>query len=216
MNNLNMAIAALFLTTSSFATVDDSKKLYVTAGAMYVTSDELDVLKTTGVTIDDNDITLMFTVGYPVYENLSLEAGVIGASDVSATLSGSESGTLNGKSYSISGALTIKAETDTSYTLGAKYGAEVYENFDLYGKAGILFWDLKGIVSAAGTLTYDGASYSGSGTAQFYQNDGNDPYYGVGGSYKVAKDTAINVDYIKMEVDDGDVDGLSMAVTLDF
>ncbi len=214
---LNTAIAALFLaTTSMTAMATETGGTYVTAGMMKISSDAFDVLAGSGVTIDDSDAAPTFSVGYQVDKNLSLEAGVIGAADISASLSGGESGTLNGKSYSVSGVLTVKSETDTSYTLGMKYASSVDENFDLYGKAGILFWDLDGVVSAAGTLTYDGSTYTGSGTATFYQNDGSDVYYGVGGSYKIDKVTSINADYLKMEVDGADVDGLSLAVAFDF
>lgn len=214
---LKIIIAGLLVNVASMnAIATEVGSTYFTAGVMKISTDELDVLAASGVTIDDEDTAVTFGVGYQFDENLSFEAGVIGESEASATLSGSESGTINGKSYSISGALTIKAQTDTSYTLGMRYSSLVNENLDVYGKAGLLFWDLKGLVSADGTLTYDGSTYTASGTAQFYQNDGNDPYFGMGGSYKLNQTTSLDLDYIKMEVDDGDVDGLSLAVNVDF
>lgn len=214
---INTTIAALFLATASMTSMaTEVGGTYVTAGLMNVSTDELDVLAASGVTIDSDDTTFTFGVGYQVDENLSLEASVIGEAEASATLSGSQSGTLNGKSYSVSGAITIKSETDTSYALGMKYASAVNDNLDIYGKAGLLFWDLKGVVSASGTLTYDGSSYSGSTTAQFYQNDGNDPYFGIGASYKLDQATSLDLDYLKMEVDDGDVNGLSLMVSTDF
>jgi outer membrane protein W len=216
-NKLNTAIAALFVATASMAAMaTEVGGTYVTAGVMKVTYDGLNALAQSGVTIDDEDTATTFTVGYQLDENLSLEAGVIGSSDVSANLSGGESGTLYGKAYSISGSITVKAETDTSYTLGAKYSSPVSENFDLYGKAGFLFWDLTGTVALDGTLTYDSTTYTVSGSSVFYTKDGSDPYYGVGGSYKLSQDTSINLDYLKMKVDDEDVDGLSLAIGFDF
>ena len=216
-NKLKVLTSCLFataITTNVMAT--EVGETYVTAGIMKVSTDELDVLAASGVTIDDTDTAYTFGVGYQIDENLSFEAGVIGESEASATLSGSESGTLNGTSYSVSGALTIKAKTDTSYTLGMKYSSPVNENLDIYGKAGLLFWDLKGVVAASGTLTYGSSTYSGSTSAEFYQKDGNDPYFGLGGSYKLNQTTSLDFDYIKMEVDDGDVDGLSLMVSTDF
>jgi hypothetical protein len=218
-NKLNTALAALFLTTASFATfaeTEDSKKYYVTAGMMAVTTDALDSVAGAGITIDDEDTAPTITIGYQIDDNLSLEAGVIGESDVSATFSGGETGTLRGKTYTITGTVTVKAESDTSYILGAKYATSVIDNFDLYGKAGILLWDLKGVVSGGATVVYDGTTTTITGSHQIYQTDGNDFYYGIGGSYKFNQTTSVNADYLKMEVDDADVDGLSLAVSFDF
>jgi len=218
-NKLNTAFATLFFTTASFATFAEteySDKYYVTVGMMKVTTDALNNVSGTGITIDDEDSVPTITIGYPIDDNLSLEAGVIGAADVSATFSGGETGTLRGKAYTITGTVTVKAETDKSYILGAKYTNAASDNIDLYGKAGILFWDLKGVASGGATVVYGGTTTTITGSHQIYQNDGNDFYYGIGGSYKLNQTTSVNVDYLKMEVDDADVDGLSLAVTFDF
>ncbi len=213
---LNTAIAALFLTTASMtAMATEVGGTYVTAGMMNVTYDGVNELAGAGVTIDDSDRAPTFGIGYQVDENLSLEAGVIGEASVSATLSGGESGTLYGRSYSLAGAATVKATTDRSYTLGARYVESVSDKLDLYGRAGMLFWDLTGSVGLNGTLTYAGTAYAVNTTADFYQNDGKDLYYGVGGSYELTKEASINVDYTKMEIDGDDVDGLSMAIEFD-
>jgi hypothetical protein len=217
-NKLNTAIVALFLaTTSMTAMATEVGGTYVTAGMMKLSTDELDSVKgTSGVTVDDEDAAINFMVGYQVDKNLSVEVGIIGKSEMSVSFAGGESGTLNGKSYSVSGVVTATGKSEASKMLGVKYASSVNDNFDVYGKAGMLFWDIKGVVSAAGTLTYDGATYTGSGSATYYTNDGSDPYYGIGASYKVNDTTSINADYLKMEVDDADVDGLSLAVAFDF
>jgi hypothetical protein len=217
-NKLNTAIAALFLaTTSMTAMATEVGGTYVTAGMMKLSTEEFDSVKgTSGVTIDDEDTAINFMVGYQVDKNLSVEVGIIEKSEMSVSFAGGESGTLNGKSYSISGVVTATGKTDASKMLGVKYASSVNDNFDVYGKAGMLFWDIEGVVSAAGTLTYDGTTYTGSGSATYYTNDGSDPYYGIGASYKVNDTTSINADYLKMEVDDGDVDGLNLAVAFDF
>ena len=214
MNNLNMAIAALFLTTSSFATADDSKKLYVTAGVMNVTVDlAADV---SGVTIDDEDTVASFTVGYRLDDNFSAEAGALSSGEVTVSATGSGSGTWQGKAYSYSAAVSAKAETDTSYMLGMKYSTPINDKFNVYGKAGMLFWDTEYTVTGSGTLTYDGTNYTGTGTAKFRGEDGSDPYYGVGASYAMTEDMDILVDYMKSEVDTKDIDGLSVVASFDF
>jgi len=217
-NKINTALAALFAATVSMtATATEVGGTYVTAGMMKLTTNEFDSVKgTSGVTVDDEDTAINFMVGYQVDENLSVEAGIIAESEMSVNFSGGESGTLNGKSYSVSGVVTATGKSDTSKLLGIKYASSLDDNFDVYGKVGMLFWDLKGVVSAAGTLTYDGSTYTGSSSATYYTNDGSDPYYGIGGSYKINNTTSVNLDYLKMEVDDGDVDGLNLAVAFDF
>ena len=217
-NKLNTTIAALFLATASMtATATEVGGTYVTTGMVKLSTTEFDSVKgTSGVTVDDEDTALNFVVGYQIDNNLSVEAGLIAESEMSVTFAGGESGTLNGKSYSVSGIVTATLISDTSKMLGVKYASPVNESFDVYGKAGMLFWDVEGVSSAAGTLTYDGATYTESESATYYTNDGSDPYYGIGASYKVNSATSINVDYIKMEIDDGDVDGLNLAVAFDF
>jgi outer membrane protein W len=217
-NKINITLAAFF--AASMATTVVATEVggtYVTAGMMKLSTTEFDSVKgTSGVTVDDEDTAINFMVGYQVDENLSVEAGIIGKAEMSVSFSGDESGTLNGKAYSVSGVVTATGKSDTSKMLGFKYATPVNENFDIYGKAGMLFWDIEGVVSAAGTLTYDGTTYSGSTSATYYTNSSSDPYYGIGASYKVNKTTSINADYIKMEIDDGDVDGLNLAVAFDF
>jgi len=213
---LNTALAALFLATASMtAMATEVGGTYITVGVADISTDTFDGLKVSGITVDDSNKVPTFSVGYQIDKNMSFEAGVVGAIDMTATVSDSSSGTLNGKAYSADGSLTLTGETDTSYILGIKYATPVNDKFNLYGKAGMMFWDTKGVVSAAGTLTYGGTTYSGSTNATFYQNDGSDAYYGAGGSYKVDKVTSINVEYSKLKIDGEDADGLSIAIEFD-
>ena len=169
-----------------------------------------------GVTIDDEDTVTSFTVGYRFDDNFSAEVGALGSAEVTASVTGSGSGTWQGKSYSFSAAVSAKAETDTSYMLGLRYSTPISDKFNVYGKAGILFWDTEYTVTGSGTLTYDGTNYSGSGTAKFRGEDGNDPYYGLGASYAIYQDISVLVDYIQSEVDTKNIDGLSVAASFDF
>jgi OOP family OmpA-OmpF porin len=169
-----------------------------------------------GVTIDDEDTVTSFTVGYRLDDNFSAEVGALGSGEVSISATGSGSGTWQGKAYSYSAAVSAKAETDTSYMFGVKYSTHIDDKFDVYGKAGLLYWDTDYTVTGTGTLTYDGTSYTGTGTAKFRGQDGSDPYYGVGGSYAMTQDYSILVDYIRSEIDTKDIDGLSVAASFDF
>ena len=164
-----------------------------TLGAMLINDNSLDALSGTGVTIDDNDIVANFTVDYYVSPSLAFEGSIVSGPEVSASLPSNDSGTLHGKSYSVSGALTITAKTDTSYLFGVKYSPSSSGALGIYGKAGLLFWDVDFIVSGSGTLTYNGTTYN---SKTFLQVDGSDPYIGLGLSYEISKNTSFAFDYI--------------------
>jgi hypothetical protein len=161
---------------------------------MQLTDKALDDLAGTSVTIDDNDTVAYFTVDYHVSPSLSFEGGIISESEVSASLPSNDSGTWHGvKSYSTSGTLTITTKTDTSYLFGVKYNPSTSGAIGVYGKAGLLFWDVDYIVSGSGTLTYNGSTYN---SKTFLQIDGSDPYIGLGLSYAISKNTSLAFDYI--------------------
>ena len=184
----------MFLITIPYASsAHEVPKPSFTLGAMLINDNSLDVLSGTGVTIDDNDTVANFTVDYYVSPSLAFEGIVVSGPEVSASLPSNDSGTLHGKSYSVSGALTITAKTDTSYLFGVKYSPSSSGALGIYGKAGLLFWDVDFIVSGSGTLTYNGTTYN---SKTFLQVDGSDPYIGLGLSYEISKNTFFAFDYI--------------------
>ena len=140
-----------------------------------------------------SDIVANFTLHYYVSPSLAFEGGVITGPEVSASLPSNDSGTLHGKSYSTSGALTLTAKTDTSYLFGVKYSPSSTGALGVYGKAGLLFWDVDFSVSGSGTLTYNGSTYN---SKTFLQVDGSDPYIGLGLSYEINNNTSFAFDYI--------------------
>ena len=184
----------MFLITFPYASsAHELPKPSFTLGAMLINDNSLDVLSGTGVTIDDNDTVANFTVDYYVSPSLAFEGSVVSGPEVSASLPSNDSGTLHGKSYSVSGALTITAKTDTSYLFGVKYSPSSSGALGIYGKAGLLFWDVDFIVSGSGTLTYNGSTYN---SKTFLQVDASDPYIGLGLSYEISKNTSFAFDYI--------------------
>ena len=184
----------MFLITIPYtSSAHEVPKPSFTLGATLINDNSLDVLSGTGVTIDDNDTVANFTVDYYVSPNLAFEGSVITGPEVSVSLPSNDSGTLHGKSYSASGALTITAKTDTSYLFGVKYSPSITGALGVYGKAGLLFWDVDFIVSGSGTLTYNGSTYN---SKTFLQVDGSDPYIGLGLSYEISKNTSLAFDYI--------------------
>ena len=206
-------ISTITLTVSA----EDSSKTYFSAGMMSITDKGLDELKGTGVTIDDNDTIANFSLGYKVSPSLALEGSIISGGEVSASLSGDESGTFQGKTYSASGTVTVKAKTDTSYLFGLKYSGKIGSYpLSLNMKAGQLFWDVDYIASASGTITYGGTTYSGSITETLLTVDGSDPYVGFGMSYAFSKNSSIDLDYISSEINDSDISGYSLSLVSKF
>ncbi len=190
---ISTLMVMLLITIPYVSSAHDIPKPSFTLGVMQISDNAFDVLAGTGVTIDDNDTVANFTVNYYVSPSLAFEGGVITGPEVSASLPSNDSGTLHGKSYSASGALTITTKTDTSYLFGVKYSPSTTGALGVYGKAGLLFWDVDFIVSGSGTLTYNGTTYN---SKTFLQVDGSDPYIGLGLSYKISKNTSFAFDYI--------------------
>ena len=216
-NKIKITLAAFF--ASSIATTAVATEVggtYVTAGMWSAEADFGNGLSGSGVTIDNKDNVGTFVVGYKATDNLAIEAGVISGGDVSVSYTGSGSGTYLGKAYSYSVDGSVKAETDTSYTLGVNYSAPVSDKVDVYGKAGLLFWDVEYSVTGSGTFTYDGTGYTLAGSSKFTEADGNDAYVGIGASYAIGQNSKLNAEYIKTEINGSDVDGLSASVAYDF
>ena len=221
MKRVNYTLLFLCLTISPYiSSAHDIPKPSFTLGTMQLTDKALDDLAGTSVTIDDNDTVAYFTVDYHVSPSLSFEGGIISESEVSASLPSNDSGTWHGvKSYSTSGTLTITTKTDTSYLFGVKYNPSTSGAIGVYGKAGLLFWDVDYIVSGSGTLTYNGSTYN---SKTFLQIDGSDPYIGLGLSYAISKNTSLAFDYISTSSTNAiegvaiDLNGYSLSWTHNF
>ena len=176
------------------STAHEIPKPSFSIGVSLMNDKALDGLAGSGVTINDNDTVAYFTLDYHVSPSLSFEGGVISGHEVSASLPNNASGTWHGtKSYSTSGSLTITTKNDNKYLFGVKYEPSTTGTLGVYGKAGLLFWDMDFIASGSGTLTYNGKTYN---SKTFLQVDGSDPYIGLGLSYEISKNTSFAFDYI--------------------
>ena len=89
--------------------------------------------------------------------------------------------------------INFQVLNDNIYLFGVKYEPSTTGTLGVYGKAGLLFWDVDYIVSGSGTLTYNGSTYNAK---TFLQVDGSDPFIGLGMSYKISKNTSLAFDYI--------------------
>ena len=208
-------ILSLVSTLPLAVSADDLSKTYFSAGMMSITDKGLDELKGTGVTIDDNDTIANFSLGYKVSPSLALEGSIISGGEVSASLSGDESGTFHGKTYSASGTVTVKAKTDNAYLLGLKFSGGS-DPLSINIKAGQLFWNVDYIATGSGTITYGGTAYSGSSSAKFKTVDGNDLYFGIGMSYALSNNLSIDLGLISYEIDNSDISGYSLSWVRNF
>ena len=79
--------------------------------------------------------------------------------------------------------------------------APVSDVVDIYGKLGFFMWDV--------TLSEEGFGKIGG-------DDGNDLFFGVGASFKVADPLRLAVEYQAFELDDTDVDNISLGLLYTF
>ena len=163
--------------------LDKTPRVFLTVGASYMTNEGFEGLTGPARTVDGNDDATYIKAGYYVTPNLALEGGIMNFNEITSSLPIGASGTLHGKSYSVSpaggdGPSELKAEFETSYLFGFKYNPFSSSNLGIYIKAGMLFWDV--VYTATGSqFTYDGVIKSG----RFLEIDGSDAYFAAGVSY---------------------------------
>ena len=193
-----------------FASVAKENNFYVNAGAMNIEVDT-GVTGTSYLSVDEEDTAPTLTLGYRLNENFAIEGGVIGSSEASVSLAAGAY-TASGQSLTVNSTSSVIAKADNMYTLGGRYDANVSENFSVFGKAGLLWWDVDGVIS--GDVTYAGTRYTGSAT--IYNDDGNDLYYGIGFNYKLNSDLNLSGDFVQSEVDGSDIDAIGLQIGMSF
>ena len=191
----------------------------------------------TGIGKIKGDVVANFLAGYKLFPNLSIEGGLITSAEVYslATDSTSESGTTDGKSYTIDANAGLKATTNTSYLLGVNYSIPVFSdrpnnvpfpklmpnlqinnNLDFYSKAGILFWGVDYSLFLDGTIVFDGVSYTPNGSIPFANGKGSNFYYGIGLSYPLTNEAAIRTEYTKSKIAGVKIGGFSSSIVFEF
>ena len=89
----------------------------------------------------------------------------------------------------------------SGFTIGAVGKHNITPEFELQGKVGLFFWDFE-------------VSEDGFGT--FYENDGTDLFYGIGGMFSVTENVSLGLHYNFYEADDDDFDILQAQVQIAF
>ena len=179
-----------------------------------------------------NDVVASFSAGYKIHPNLSLEAGIITSAEVyslnSTSSAADHSGTAGSKPYTITNTSAgLKVSTNTSYLAGVKYSVPLINlndlvpnlqlnNLNFYTKGGILFWGVDYSLTLDGTITFDGTTYSPSGSIPFAKARGSDLYYGIGVSYPLTNETSIRYEYTKTKIAGVNVGGFSGSAVFKF
>ena len=208
--------------TSSAEDSEKNPTASFTFGGINLFNEGFDGLAGPGRTVDDEDDATYFTVGFNVSPSLALEGGVMTSSEITSSMYSGASGTLHGKSYSVSqgcggcaaggtGTVDLKAEIKDSYLLGVKFSPSTSGNLGFYAKAGMLFWDVAYTASNA-QFIYDSTAKSG----RFLEVDGSNGYVGLGMSYAISKNSSFAFDYLSSEIHDSDISGYSLSWTQSF
>ena len=180
-----------------------------------------------------NDVVASFSAGYKIHPNLSLEAGIITSAEVyslnSTSSAADHSGTAGSKPYTITNTSAgLKVSTNTSYLAGVNYSVplinlndlvpnlQLDKNLNFYTKGGIFFWGVDYSLTLDGTVTFDGVTYTPSGSIPFANTKGSDIYYGIGVSYPLRNETSIRAEYTKTEIAGVKIGGFSGSAVFKF
>lgn len=222
---LVLSILTMLVFSSFTVNADESEvnpKISLTVGASYFTNEGFDGLKGTSRTVNNEDDVTHFTIGYNISPSWTLEAGMLSNSEITSRLYSGASGTLHGKSYSVSqgcggceaggsGTLNLKAEIDDSFMFGVKFNTNSKGNLDLYTTLGVLYWNVDYTATGA-QFTYNGTAKSG----RFLEVDGNDAYMGLGANYEINKNSSIAFEYLVSKIHDSRVRGTSLSFKQSF
>ena len=157
---------------------------YVGAGAGQASADVCGELHALGATrCDDEDTGFKIFGGYQVNENFAVEGSYVDYGDITAS----------------DGEVSLKGEI-TAFAISGVGVIPVTEQFSIFGKLGVAFWDAE-------------ASASGFGSVS---DDGTDLTYGVGAGFDVTDAFGLRGEWERLDSDGDDVDLLSVSAVLKF
>lgn len=135
-----------------------------------------------GVTsCDDEDTSWKIFGGWQLNRNIAIEAAWVDLGEISGTIGGS----------------AVSAEAD-GWTLAGKGMLPLNEKFDVFGKLGMIMWDVEG-----------------GGAASGVDDDGTDLIYGIGAQYMFTDQIGIVGEWEWYDIDN-DVDLISIGVLAKF
>lgn len=212
----SIALCVVLGSSSASAQQSLNDQLYIEAGVVNIKAD-LDIneggANGLNVTVDEKDSAPMFLVGYKLNDQVAIEGGIIGGVDVGASITGNVNGRLSGRTVVANGTLTVTGESKETYMLGGAFTVPVSESISLTGRAGMMWWDVDYYLSANVAGTIDGVAFAVNQRAFLESEDGSDPYFGLGLAINLSKKVALKADYFRTEIDDSDVDAISLRLS---
>lgn len=149
----------------------------------------------TSGSVEDSDTSISIMIGKKFTPNFAVEGGYIDLGELSIDA------VSDGSVFWAAGPVSAKLEA-TGFFIGAKGLMPLNKTSSLYGKAGLLRWDIDLALSdSAG-----GISFSDSGS---------DIYFGFGVSFAINDSVSLGVDYTSYDIDGDDTGVISVGVQLE-
>ena len=136
--------------------------------------------------IDDEDNGYTMGVGVRMGPNVSIEGGYVDLGEVSGG----------------NGVNSLSIETSGAFA-GLGLFIPLQPGFELTGRAGLIAWDADAKVVMAGVSSSE-------------SDDGTDLYFGIGAAFQVSRELHLTVGFDRYDIDDTDVDMLSLGAKFYF
>lgn len=175
--NKTKIISAILLTLGLTADALAENGFYGGAGIGQATIDACDGV----ANCDDEDTSWKVFGGWEMNSNIAFEAGWVDFGEITGSAGGS----------------AVSAEVD-GWTLAAKGILPVNEQFGVFGKFGMIMWDVEG-----------------GGAASGMDDDGTDPMYGLGAQYMFTDQLGIVGEWEWYDID-SDIDLFSIGALFKF
>ncbi|MDC1281181.1 porin family protein [Methylophilaceae bacterium] len=184
-------IAALLfaLTTQVYA---EGGYVGISGGKLNTESSITGLTGTASLNEDEDDTGYKLFAGYRASNNFGVELHYADLGEASISGNNGDTFISAGDTYTfiVDGA-KIAQETK-SYGVAATYALPLNDNFSLLGKIGFHRWDAE---------SSEGSSFD---------EDGTEPFYGIGASYQVNENVAIQAEFERFQIDSIDIDDIDL------
>jgi OOP family OmpA-OmpF porin len=139
-----------------------------------------------GSNVDDEDNGYTMGIGVRMGPNFAIEGGYVDLGEVSGS----------------SGTDSFTAETTGAFA-GLGLFIPLQPGFELTGRAGLIAWDTDAAITLGGLRSTE-------------SDDGTDIYFGIGAAFQVSRELHLTVGFDRYDIDDTDVDMLSLGAKFYF
>tara|TARA_B110000977_G_scaffold194755_1_gene271945 strand:+ start:759 stop:1370 length:612 start_codon:yes stop_codon:yes gene_type:complete len=194
--------AAIIAASASFAERGNPSEWYIAGSIGQAEYDlslsdfaDIDDGSIISASLDDSDTSYSLYGGFRINQYFAVEGGYLdlGESALSAQSDGSE--------LYFAGPLNLVAEVD-GFNIGGKGIIPINEKFELFAKLGVYMWEAE-------------AKIKNGPVSESDDDDGSDAYYALGGTFLVGQ-ISINAEYALYELEDVDVENISVGLQYAF